>query len=143
MNGRNQESSSEAIAAYEAIAMYGAVMVEAWGGGRSSDPSDTKNAFRASRVRDLGRLLTATELRSADRYWHVWHGNDSRSIYPKSYAPAVVGMMWDMMAQFQTWFGNAPYLAYGIQLLPLTPVSERRDNEQWVSVLRRGVVGGI
>lgn len=135
LNGRNQESSSEAIAAYEGIAMYGAVMVEAWGAGRSSDPTDTKNSHTASRVRDLGRLLTATELRSADRYWHVWHGNDSRNIYPKAYSPAVVGMMWDMMAQFQTWFGNAPYLAYGIQLLPLTPVSERRDNEQWARQL--------
>ena len=35
----------------------------------------------------------------------------------------------------QTWFGNAPYLAYGIQLLPLTPISERRDTDQWLRVL--------
>jgi len=40
-----------------------------------------------------------------------------------------------MMAQFQTWFGNAPYLAYGIQLIPLTPVSERRDNIDWAKEL--------
>ena len=33
------------------------------------------------------------------------------------------------------WFGNAPFLAYGIQLLPLTPVSERRDSDQWIRQL--------
>ena len=36
------------------------------------------------------------------------------------------------MSQFQTWFGNSPFLVYGIQLLPLTPISEVRDNVQWV-----------
>ena len=39
------------------------------------------------------------------------------------------------MAQFQTWFGNAPHLAYGIQLLPLTPISERRDDIDWAKQL--------
>ena len=33
--------------------------------------------------------------------------------------------------QFQTWFGRAPYLMYGIQLIPLTPISEARDNLDW------------
>lgn len=35
------------------------------------------------------------------------------------------------MAQAQTWFGSQPYLAYGIQLLPLTPVAEHRDTQTW------------
>jgi hypothetical protein len=39
------------------------------------------------------------------------------------------------MVQFQTWFGAAPYLAYGIQLLPLTPISERRDEIGWAKQL--------
>ena len=39
------------------------------------------------------------------------------------------------MAQFQTWFGAAPYLAIGIQLLPLTPVAERRDSLDWARQL--------
>jgi hypothetical protein len=100
MNGRNQESSSEAIAAYEAVAMYGAVMVEAWGGGKSTSNSTyMKNAYTAARVRDVGRLLSASELRSADRYWHVYHGNNRRMIYPPTYEPPVVGMVWDTMAQ--------------------------------------------
>merc|ERR1719148_448257 len=44
-------------------------------------------------------------------------------------------MMWSTMCQFQTWFGNSPYLAYGIQLLPLTSVGERRDTDQWLRQL--------
>ena len=43
--------------------------------------------------------------------------------------------MWNLMCQFQTWFGNDPFLAYGIQLLPLTPISERRDADQWLRQL--------
>jgi hypothetical protein len=35
------------------------------------------------------------------------------------------------MIQFGTWFGNDPYLIYGIQLLPLTPISEERDDLEW------------
>jgi len=37
------------------------------------------------------------------------------------------------MAQFQTWFGAKPYLAIGIQLLPLTPISESRDDFEWAA----------
>lgn len=39
------------------------------------------------------------------------------------------------MAECQTWFGGALYLAYGIQLLPLTPVAERRDSPEWAREL--------
>lgn len=39
------------------------------------------------------------------------------------------------MAQFQTWFGSAPFLAYGIQLLPMTPISEQRDDHKWLKSL--------
>lgn len=93
LNGRNQESSSEAIHAYEAIGLYGAVMVHAFGDGVSSSVIDNDNAVVSSRVRDMGRLLTATELRSARRYWHVSRGDESRSVYPESYKPYVVGMV--------------------------------------------------
>ena len=47
----------------------------------------------------------------------------------------ILTKLWTIMAQFQTWFGNAPYLAYGIQLLPLTPIAEERDNVEWAKQL--------
>ena len=133
LNGRNQESSSEAIHAYEGIALYGSVCMHAWGDGTVHDLSVEKNVDVARRVSLIGRLLTATEVRSARRYWHVLHGDTpSKSIYPEQYKPAVVGMMWQTMVQAQTWFGNAMFLVFGIQLLPLTSVSERRDGVDWL-----------
>lgn len=42
-------------------------------------------------------------------------------------------MMWNTMAQYQTWFGGKPYLAVGIQLLPITPIAEQRDGVQWLT----------
>jgi len=134
LNGRNQESSSEAIAAYEAVAMYGSTMMKAFGNGKSISASDNEAAYTACQVFNIGRFLATTEIRSADRYWHVYSPKKDE-VYPDSYTPAVVSMMWDTMAQFQTWFGSAPFLAYGIQLLPLTPISERRDTDQWLRQL--------
>ena len=97
-NGRNQESSSESIAAYEAISLFGQVMAKAWEND-SKIPKDKKKAFDSRHIRDVGRLLTATELRSADRYWHVRKSSNAGDIYPKQYKPLVVGIMWNMMAQ--------------------------------------------
>ena len=132
-NGRNQESSSEAIHAYEGIALYGSVCMHAWGDDTVDNPSVATNADVARRVSLMGRLLAATEVRSAQRYWHVLHGDTpSKTIYPKQYKPAVVGMVWQTMVQAQTWFGSALFLVYGIQLMPLTSISERRDNIDWL-----------
>jgi hypothetical protein len=76
--------------------------------------------------------MTATELAAARTYWHVSRAPENEfKIYPIAYTPKVVGIVWEMMAQFQTWFGKAPYLMYGIQQLPITPVSEQRDNVDW------------
>lgn len=134
-NGRNQESSSEAIHAYEAVAVYGDVMQAIFDVNRLDPNHPDKILYENSlRVRDMGRLLMATEIRSARTYWQVQPvgtPNVAR-IYPDSYDPMVVGMMWSMMAQEQTWFGNEPYKSYGIQLLPTTVASEQRDNPEWI-----------
>ena len=95
LNGRNQESSSESIHSYEAIALYGSVMMHAWGDGTADDSALNEHGLTARRVREMGRLLTATEVRSAQRYWHVLHGKEAaKSVYPQIYKPAAVGMMW-------------------------------------------------
>ena len=131
-NGRNQESSSEAIAAYEAVALFGSTMYYGFSSAASTE-ADNTNAATAASVRDMGRLLMATELRSADTYWHVRSHNTQKHqrIYPTEYTPLVVGMLWSTMAQFQTWFGSDAFLAYGIQLMPLTVASETRDEIEW------------
>lgn len=135
-NGRNQESSSEAVAAYEAIGMYGSIMLDVWKKDDAKDPLRNDNIERARNIRDIGRLLTATEVRAADRFWHVTRDKSgSNSIYPDEYSPSAVGMLWNTMAQFQTWFGNLPFFVYGIQLLPVTPISEDLYDFEWITQL--------
>jgi endo-1,3(4)-beta-glucanase len=69
-NGRNQESVSEAIAAYESVALFGDVMSDIWGG--STDQQDLLRYDASLRIRDMGRLLMCTEIRAAKTYWHVF-----------------------------------------------------------------------
>lgn len=67
----------------EAISLYGSVMMHAFGDGTAEDAALNEKALTARRVSLMGRLLTATEIRSAQRYWHVLHGDASSNIYPK------------------------------------------------------------
>jgi endo-1,3(4)-beta-glucanase len=131
-NGRNQESSSEAIAAYESVALFGQSFVDIYK--QSADPAEMALLDTATRIREMGRLLLATEIRSAKTYWHVQKAGTSGvfRVYPRGYEPKVVGMIWSMLAQQQTWFGNEPWKSYGIQLMPLTPAAEQRDAPSWV-----------
>jgi len=147
-HGREQESSSEAIAAFEGIALYGNVMMDVFG-------EDEGKLGSARLVRNVGELLTAMEVSAANRFWHVWgsktdeegstivsttKGDALKSIphintYPKKYPQPVVGMMYDTMASFQTWFAPEDVVSYGIQLIPLTAVAERRDDPEWSNIL--------
>jgi len=130
-NGKNQESSSEAIAAYEAVGLYGKVMKQIW-----QEENNDASTATSQQIADVGRLLTATELASARRYWHVpdvKNDDELQRIYPEGYRQPVIGILWQTMAQFGTWFGAQPYLPIGIQLLPLTPISEERDDIQWMN----------
>lgn len=135
-NGRNQESSSEAVHAYEAVALYGHEMSKIFENNVHNANSEESGLYESAlRVRDMGRLLMATEIRSARTYWQVQPVGTPgvARVYPKEYEPMVVGMMWSMMVQEQTWFGNEAYLSYGIQMMPLTNAAEQRDNVDWVS----------
>ena len=53
-NGRNQESSSEAISAYEAVALYGDVLSTLY---NTDSPLPSERAIfdSALRIRDMGR----------------------------------------------------------------------------------------
>jgi endoglucanase Acf2 len=126
-NIMNQESTSEAIAAYESVALFGKIMTSIF-----QDAGDTEKASVAKMIHNVGLTLTATEIRSTQKYWQVRQNVDeSEKRFPALYTASVVGILWETYVQFTTWFGNAPYLIYGIQLLPLTPISEARDNMQW------------
>ena len=121
----NQESSSEAIAGYEAVALFGKTMFSIF-----DDEADAGKMEIAASIYKIGRLLTATEMRSAQRYWKV--SDETENTLNPAYLPKVIGILWSSKAFFGTWFGNSPYLIYGIQLLPLTAISEERDDLAWV-----------
>lgn len=143
-NGRNEESSAEAIAAYEGVALLGeaGMMAFSTAKGRTSasgapgtggESAAWAEGFEtASRIYDFGRLLLSTEVRSAQRYWHV-RASPAPRVYPDIYAPKVVGMLWQTLAQEQTWFGPEEWKSYGIQLLPFTPAAAKRDDPLWVA----------
>jgi endo-1,3(4)-beta-glucanase len=142
-NGRNEESSAEAIAAYEGVALLGeaGMMAFSTAAGRLATGSPGTNGASeawaegfatASRIYDFGRLLLSTEVRSAQRYWHV-RASPAPRVYPDIYAPKVVGMLWQTLAQEQTWFGPEEWKSYGIQLLPFTPAAAKRDDPLWVA----------
>ena len=143
-HGREQESSSEAIAAFEGVSLFGAAMMNAF-------KDDAENLESARMVRNVGEFLTSMEVEAANRYWHVWgehEGSTSNSstvkdstltthmnTYPSQYTKKVVGMMHDTMASFQTWFAPQDVVSYGIQLIPFTAVAQRRDNTEWTKEL--------
>jgi len=113
--GRNQESTSEAANAWYAIYLLGL-------------------AAGDSRVRDLGRILLASEVRATHRYWHIHGAPDADDIYPPPFSAdnRVVGIVWASKADYGTWFGsNAEYI-YGIQMLPITPAVELLLPARWV-----------
>ena len=68
-NGRNEESSSESIFGYEAVALYGEVAATLFEG--ATDPESTRKVDAMLRLRDMGRLLMATEVRRNCSRWHA------------------------------------------------------------------------
>ena len=111
-DSRNQESTSEAVNAWYGVYLWGLVQGN-------------------ERLRDLGRLMLALEIRAAKRYWQVPASN---TLYPPPFADnKVVGVLWGLKVEYATFFGNNPEFIHGIQMLPFTPISEELLPAQWVS----------
>ena len=87
-------------------------------------------AMNNNRLRDLGRLALATEIRSAQKYWHITSADD---IYPEPFsANKVVGILWSTKVDYATWFGANIEFIHCIQMLPFTPISEELLQEEWI-----------
>ena len=111
-DGRNQESSSEAVNAWYGVYLWGV-------------------ATGDERVRDLGRLLLAMELRSAHTYYQI---TSDSGIYPEPFASnKVVGVLWSNKVDYTTWFGGNIEFIHGIQMLPFTPISEELLRPEWIT----------
>lgn len=111
-DGRNQESSSEAVNAWYGLDLLGRALGDA-------------------NVSNVGRILLATEILGATTYWQVTKGG---GIYDEPFAThGVVGILWGGKVDYTTFFGQKPELIFGIQMLPFTPVTEALLGKAWVT----------
>ncbi len=95
-DGNNQESSSEAVAAWEAVTRWGLVA-------RDAD------------LTTFGVTHYALEAATARMYW-LGEGLQR----PAGYRHTVAGIVWDAKIDYATWFDPKVESIVGIQLLPLT-----------------------
>ena len=87
-------------------------------------------AIGNDRIRDLGRLALATEIRSTQLYWQI---NDGDDIYPSPFADRkVVGILWGTKVDYATFFGANTEFVHCIQMLPFTPISEELLDPDWI-----------
>ncbi|RLM75115.1 putative endo-1,3(4)-beta-glucanase 2 [Panicum miliaceum] len=105
-DGRNQESTSEAVNAYYSAALVGL-------------------SYGDAHLVSLGATLTALEALAAQTWWHVRAGE---GIYEEDFAAAnrVVGVLWANKRDSGLWFAPPEWkeCRLGIQLLPVLPISE-------------------
>lgn len=98
-DGNNQESSSEAVATWYSVYLWGKI---------TNDANLQKNAL----------YLYNMESQSAAYYWF-----NKQNIYGNGYGHAIASIVWGGKVDFATWFSKDTNMIYGIQLLPITPAS--------------------
>ncbi|XP_073149684.1 glucan endo-1,3-beta-D-glucosidase [Henckelia pumila] len=105
-DGRNQESTSEAVNAYYSAALMGL-------------------AYGDSHLISVGSTISALEIQAAQTWWHV---REESNLYPKEFVRdnRVVGVLWSTKRDSGLWFAPAEWkeCRLGIQLLPILPISE-------------------
>lgn len=100
-DNRNEQSVSEALNSYYAIVLLG-------------------DAMKDLKLKNWGRMLVATEMRSAKKYWQM----KDDSVYPAVFAQnRMVGDLWSTKADYRTWFGAKVEYIHSIQMLPFTPIT--------------------
>eukprot|EP01094_Clydonella_sp_ATCC50884_P021817 TRINITY_DN4888_c0_g1_i2.p1 TRINITY_DN4888_c0_g1~~TRINITY_DN4888_c0_g1_i2.p1 ORF type:complete len:709 (-),score=185.76 TRINITY_DN4888_c0_g1_i2:399-2285(-) len=113
-DGANQESISEAINAYYGVALLGVALNDA-------------------HMRDVGRVLMASEMRAAHTYWQVMPRDTA--LYPLEFAQ--LGLAAQLFADKATYAVFFPCpgttaCTYGINVIPVTPVSAELLRPDWV-----------
>jgi endoglucanase Acf2 len=96
-DGNNQESSSEAVNAWNAVALW----------------EQVRNRPAAE---DQARWMMSLEEKSATNYWV-----DSDTSSFKGFSSPVVALNWGGKRDYATWFSPDPNAMLGIQLIPMGP----------------------
>ncbi|KAG8052317.1 hypothetical protein GUJ93_ZPchr0001g29968 [Zizania palustris] len=105
-DGRNQESTSEAVNAYYSAALLGL-------------------SYGDTHLVSTGATLTAFEMLAAQTWWHIREGQDMYE-YDFSGNNCVVGVLWANKRDSGLWFAPPEWkeCRLGIQLLPILPISK-------------------
>ncbi|KAM1218168.1 hypothetical protein EV1_044971 [Malus domestica] len=105
-DGRNQESTSEAVNAYYSAALLGLV-------------------YGDTHLVATGSMLAALEIRAAQMWWHVKEGSN---MYGQDFTREnrLVGILWSNKRDSAVCFAPSEWkeCRLGIQLLPLLPITE-------------------
>lgn len=131
-DGRNQESTSEAVNAYYSVALMGL-------------------AYGDTHLVAIGSTLMALEIQAAQMWWQVKEGD---KLYEEEFTREnrVVGVLWTNKRDSGLWFASPEWkeCRLGIQVLPLLPITEvlfsdvgfSRDLVNWtLPALQRDGVG--
>ncbi|KAJ2078973.1 hypothetical protein H4R24_004098 [Coemansia sp. RSA 988] len=111
-DGRNQESTGEAINSYYAAYLYA-------------------KALGLQETADFYEIVLNMEAASARRYWHPTRAQ-ATELYGEGFSHNAVGILWSSKADYATFFGaNAEYI-YGIQMIPFTPATKMILAQDWV-----------
>ncbi|OIW17321.1 hypothetical protein TanjilG_22433 [Lupinus angustifolius] len=105
-DGRNQESTSEAVNAYYAAALMGV-------------------AYHDMDLVRIASTVTALEIHAAQTWWHVKSGD---KLYAEEFAKGnkIVGIVWSNKRDSSLWWASAEAkeCRLSIQVLPLSPITE-------------------
>lgn len=105
-DGRNQESTSEAVNAYYSAALMGL-------------------SYGDTHLVAVGSTLAAFEVQAAQMWWHVREG---KGLYEEEFSREnrVVGVLWNNKRDSGLWFAPPEWkeCRLGIQVLPLLPITE-------------------
>ena len=100
-DGNNQESSSEAVSAWNGLALWAGV---------------TKNAD----LKKEAVWMLSSEAASARAYWTDFDASDP--VYD-GYKHSIVSLNWGAKRDYATWFSAEPNAKLAILLLPMSPVA--------------------
>jgi endo-1,3(4)-beta-glucanase len=121
-DGNNQESSSEAVDAWNGLALWGSV---------------THNTG----LNTEATWMLSAEAASAKAYWTNF---DTKDPVYSGYQHSVVGINWGGKRDYATWFSAAASAKLGIQLIPMSPASTylAGDSARIAENLKEAVPGG-
>jgi endo-1,3(4)-beta-glucanase len=117
---KNQESTSEAVMAY-----YGCML---WGIASGND-----------NIKEHARILLAMEIRSSQKYWHRYTGNDQ---YEAGMTGNGIGILWSSKVDDTTFFGGDIEYRRGIQIIPILPITEELISSAWASEFYPNEIAG-